>query len=127
MLDITNKRKESLATIFKCEHCNINFKTKQEVFEHREKSHIHDNWPESGSKRDVSMVKTSSVSEPKKKTAAEEEEMKFRSEQMDRKVLEKRKREELEEMLRKKSLEKNNRLKEEQEALEKRRRKKAKV
>ena len=35
--------------------------------EHNEKLHIHDNWPDSGSKRDMSMIKTSSVLEPKKK------------------------------------------------------------
>ena len=35
--------------------CNIDFKANKELSEHIEKVHIHDNWPESGSKRDLSM------------------------------------------------------------------------
>ena len=126
IVKMTNPWKECLETEFKCEHCDIKFKTKQEMFEHRGKNHIYDNWPESGSKRDVSMVKTSSMSEPKKKKLAEEEEMKLRSEQMDRKIIEKIKREELEEMLSKKALEENKRRAEEESALEKKRIKKQK-
>ena len=34
---MTNPWKECLETEFKCEHCDIKFKTKQEMFEHREK------------------------------------------------------------------------------------------
>ena len=73
-----------------CEHCNIEFKRNQELLRHTENLHIHDNWPNSGSKRTVCMVNTSSVTEPKKKKAAEEEEMKERSDQMDKIILDKR-------------------------------------
>ena len=79
--------------------------TNLELIEHKGKTHIDDNWPDSGSKRDLSMMKSSIVHEPKKKRAAEEDEMKERSKNMDRKIIEKRKKEELEEVLRTKSAE----------------------
>ena len=47
-----------------------------ELSEHITKTNIHDNWPDSGSKRDVSLVKTSSMLKPKKKKAVHETEMK---------------------------------------------------
>ena len=88
-----------------CEQCSISFKTYKELSEHNENIHIHGNWPDSGSKRDLSMVKTSSVYEPKRKKAADEEEMIERSKNMDRKIQEKRKKKkEYEEMLKKKEL-----------------------
>ena len=77
----------------------MKFVTNLELIEHQGKTHIDDNWPDSGSKRDVSMVKSSSVHEPKKKRAAENDEMRERSNNMDRKIMEKRKREELKEVL----------------------------
>ena len=40
-----------------CKQCSRNFKTKMELNENNEKVHIHDNWPDSGSKRDASMIK----------------------------------------------------------------------
>ena len=63
-----------------CEQCSISFKTYRELSEHNENVHIHGNWPDSGSKRDLSMVKTSSVSEPKRKKAAEEEDTRKKKE-----------------------------------------------
>ena len=87
---------------FSCIQCNIKFNTNMELSEHITKSHIHDNWPDSGSKRDASLVKTSSMVEPKKKKAAHETEMKERSDMMDKKILEKRKREEINNELEKK-------------------------
>ena len=81
----------NMTNSFPCKQCNIKFQTKIDQLKHNEKAHIHDNWPDSGSKRDISMIKTSSVSEPKKKKAAEEDEMKERSENMDKKILDKRK------------------------------------
>ena len=90
---------------FNCSQCSVGFKEKIELFEHNENVHIHDNWPDSGSKRTVSMVKTSSILEPKKKKAAEDSEMKTRSDEMDRKVLEKRKKDELDDVLSKKLIE----------------------
>ena len=83
---------------YMCKQCNVSFKANMELIEHNEKVHIHDNWPDSGSKRDVSMVKTSSVSEPKRKKQAEEDDMIERSRNMDMKIEEKRKREEYEDM-----------------------------
>ena len=74
-----------------CKQCNVSFKANMELIEHNEKVHIHDNWPDSGSKRDVSMVKTSSVSEPKRKKQAEEDDMIERSRNMDMKIEEKKK------------------------------------
>ena len=38
-----------------------------DLLKHKEINHIHDSWPDSGSKRDSSMIKTSSLLEPKKK------------------------------------------------------------
>ena len=67
---------------------------------HKEKRHIndHSDYDMIGSKRDVTLVKTSSISEPPKKileekTQDEVREMKERSEQMDLKILEKRRKE----------------------------------
>ena len=71
--------------------------------DHNKTKHIHDNWPDSGSKRDLSMIKTSSISEPKKKKTAYELEMKERSDNMDSKILEKRKKDEMEDILNKKT------------------------
>ena len=109
-----------------CKQCNVNFNTNRELNEHNEKIHIHDNWPDSGSKRDVSMIKTSSVVEPKRKKAAEDEDMIERSKNMDRKIEEKRKKEEAEEMLRKNKLEEIKRQQEIQIEIEKKRRKSGK-
>ena len=64
------------------------------------------------------MIKTTSVSEPKKKKTANALEMKERSDNMDRKILEKRKKDEMDEMLEKKILEENKRQKEIKESLE---------
>ena len=98
-----------MAQAHECKQCNVSFTTKVELYEHNEKLHIHDTWPDSGSKRDVSLIKTSSVSEPKRKKAAEEDDMIERSRNMDRKIEEKRKKNDLEEMLRKKELEEKQR------------------
>ena len=74
---------------------------------HKEKSHINDPTEEEmiGFKRDVSLIKTSSISEPSKKkkilenpTINEEIVLKQRSDQMDQKILEKRKKTEAEEV-----------------------------
>ena len=112
--------------VFICNHCDMKFVTNLELIEHKGKNHIDDNWPDSGSKRDVSMVKSSSVHEPKKKRAAEDDEMRERSENMDRKIMEKRKREELEEVLRKKSMEETKRKENMNHELNKKRKKKEK-
>ena len=98
-----------MAQAHECKQCNVSFTTKVELYEHNEKLHIHDTWPDSGSKRDVSLIKTSSVSEPKRKKAAEEDDMIERSRNMDRKIEEKRKKNDLGEMLRKKELEEKQR------------------
>ena len=103
---------------FTCKECNLQFKTNLKRLEHNENRHIQDNWPDSGTKRDLSMIKTTSVSEPKKKKTANELEMKERSDNMDRKILEKRKKDEMDEMLEKKILEENKRQKEIKESLE---------
>ena len=66
-----NKKVTNHQLSYSCKQCNLGFETNMEVIKHNEKTHIPDNWPDSGSKRDVSMVKTSSVVEPKKKKAAE--------------------------------------------------------
>ena len=102
-----------------CKQCNNSFNANLELIEHNKNVHIHDTWPDSGSKRDLSMVKTSSVSEPKKKKAAEEQDMIERSNNMDRKILEKRKKEELEEEVRNKELQERKRREEQKSELEK--------
>ena len=112
--------------IFNCKQCNIQFKTNMECLEHNEKLHIQDNWPDSGSKRDMSLIKTSSISEPKKKKVASEIEMKERSDNMDRKILEKRKKEEMDEILERKSLEEKKRQLEINEELENKKKSKQK-
>ena len=94
--DVLNTKKEAdsrtlLGVVFIGSHCKNHFKTNMLLIAHKEKEHIDDNWPDSGSKRTVSMVKTSSMSEPKKKRTADEDEMRERSNNMDRKILEKRK------------------------------------
>ena len=91
-------------TSFNCQHCNFNFNTNKDLTQHNKDNHIPDTWPDSGTKRTVSMVKTSSESEPKRKRPADEEDMKERSDMMDKKILEKRKQEEVQEMLRHKEL-----------------------
>ena len=116
----------NLRNSYTFKQCNIKFQTKMELFAHNEKTHIHDNWPDSGSKQDFSMVKTSSVSEPKKKKAAEEEVMMERSNNMDKKILDKRKKEELEEMLRYKEIQEQKRKEEVNSEIEKKRKKKEK-
>ena len=84
-------RQNMLLNKHMCKECNISFKANLELIEHNKNMLIHDTWPDSGSKRDVSMIKTSSVHEPRKKKVAEEEDMLERSKNMDRKILEKRK------------------------------------
>ena len=69
------------------------------------------------------MVKTSSIHEPKRKKAAEEEDMIERSKNMDKKILEKRKNEDYEEMLRQKELIERKREDEIKSELENKRRK----
>ena len=88
-----------------CKQCKTSFRENLELLEHIKNKHIHDTWPDSGSKRDVSMIKTSSIHEPRKKKTAEEEDMHERSRHMDRKILEKQKKEEVEEIERQKELE----------------------
>ena len=93
-----------------CKQCKTIFQENLELLEHIKNKHIYDTWPDSGSKRDVSMIKTSSIHEPRKKKTAEEEDMHERSRNMDRKILEKRKKEELEEIERQKELEEEDKL-----------------
>ena len=107
---------------FHCKQCKIQFKNNQESLEHKEKTHIHDTWPDSGSKRDMSLIKTSSISEPKKKKSASELEMKERSDNMDRKILEKRKKQDMDEILERKLLEERKRQLEIEEVLKKKKR-----
>ena len=106
---------------FNCEVCQSTFDSQQKLKKHINEQHIHDNWPDSGSKRDMSMIKTSSISEPKKKKTAYDQEMKERSDNMDKKILEKRKKEEMNEILeRTKSEEKKTQQENKQEQEKKR-------
>ena len=82
-----------------CDLCTFSAFSERYLWMHREKSHINDHaqYEMIGSKRDVTLVKTSSVSEPPKKkkffeeiTQEEAKEIKERSKQMDLKILEKR-------------------------------------
>ena len=59
----------------KCDQCDMEIKNNTELVKHNEEKHIHDTWPNSGTKRDSSMVKISSMSEPKKKKIAGESDM----------------------------------------------------
>ena len=56
----------------KCDQCDKEVKNNTELVKHNVEKHIHDTWPNSCTKRDSSMVKTSSISEPKKKKIAGE-------------------------------------------------------
>ena len=95
--------------------------------DHNKTKHIHDNWPDSGSKRDLSMIKTSSISEPKKKKTAYELEMKERSDNMDSKILEKRKKDEMEDILNKKLIEEKKKQQEIKESLDKKKKNTKKI
>ena len=86
-----------------CDLCTFSAFSERYLWMHREKSHINDHaqYEMIGSKRDVTLVKTSSVSEPPKKkkffeeiTQEEAKEIKERSKQMDLKILEKRRKDE---------------------------------
>ena len=109
--EVTQEKEESnvgenleiKANEFYCIKCNLQFKTNLDRLDHNKTKHIHDNWLDSGSKRDLSMIKTSSISEPKKKKTAYELEMNERSDNMDSKILEKRKKDEMEDILNKKA------------------------
>ena len=90
----------------KCDLCSFTAYSDRYLWLHKEKSHINDPTQEEmiGTKRDIMLVKTSSISEPpRKKTTVDEkgqyEEIDIleRSKQNDAKILEKRKREEEEE------------------------------
>ena len=83
----SSSTRKLLDIAFICNHCKMQFKTNIFLLEHKENKHMDDNWPDSGSKQDVSMVKTYSLSEPKKKQAADEDEMRERSNNMDKKIL----------------------------------------
>ena len=73
--EVTQEKEESnvwenleiKANEFDCIQCNLQFKTNLDRLDHKKTKHINDNWPDSGSKKDLSMIKTSSISKPKKK------------------------------------------------------------
>ena len=117
------KNLEIKANEFYCIKCNLQFKTNLDRLDHNKTKHIHDNWPDSGSKRDLSMIKTSSISEPKKKKTAYELEMKERSDHMDSKILEKKKKDEMEDISNKKLIEEKKRQQEIKESLDKKKKK----
>ena len=98
-----------------CDICSFTSYSERYLWMHKEKSHINDptNNEMIGAKRDLTLVKTSSISEPFKKkrvlvkrTEEEEKELKQRSNKMDEQILEKRRLEEEQEV--KRDAEKNH-------------------
>ena len=86
--------------ILACDICSFTAYSERYLWMHKEKRHINDPTNEEmiGAKRDITLVKTSSISEPlrkkkiiEKKTQAEEIELKDRSDHMDAKIQEEKK------------------------------------
>ena len=60
------RRQFQTEELFNCNICGVNISNEKELLLHNEQFHIQDNW-RTNTKRDISMVKTSSINEPNPK------------------------------------------------------------